>query len=64
MKKTVVSVKTKIDAFKLLNKEQSNKSVALYLGVGEVTVGYWKRNRVQIEKFCVFKANCVMLGKQ
>ena len=57
-KRIVVSIETKIEALKRLDKGVSIKSVALHLGVGEVTVGDWKRNRAQIEKYFADKTNC------
>ncbi|GBM49349.1 Jerky -like [Araneus ventricosus] len=63
-KRTVVSLETKIDALKKLDKGQSIKSVAFYLGVREVTVGDWKRNRVQIETFFCENASCHLYEEQ
>ncbi|CAG9839408.1 unnamed protein product [Diabrotica balteata] len=41
-KRIVVSLKTKVNAFKRLDKGESIKKVVSDLGVGEVTVGDWK----------------------
>lgn len=62
-KRIVVSIETKIEALKRLDKGESFKSIALHLGVGEVTVGDWKRNRAQIEKYFADKTNCSQVRK-
>lgn len=53
----IALIETKIDALMKFYKGQSIKSVAFDLGVGEITVGDRKRNRVKIKKFFVDKTN-------
>lgn len=50
-KRVVVSLETKWNALKRLDKGESIKKIAVELGVGEVTVGDWKRKRSDIEKW-------------
>lgn len=42
----------KLEAIKRLDLGESIKRVANDIGVGEVTVGDWKRNRHKIEQWC------------
>lgn len=56
-KRTVVSLETKLKAIKRLDKGETIKRVDADLGVGEVTVGDWKRKRADIEKWCSQKDN-------
>lgn len=50
-KRVVVSLETKLSAIKRLDKGESVKKVAADLGVGEVTVGDWRRKRKEIEQW-------------
>uniref|UniRef100_A0A1B6LHZ8 HTH CENPB-type domain-containing protein n=1 Tax=Graphocephala atropunctata TaxID=36148 RepID=A0A1B6LHZ8_9HEMI len=50
-KRIVVSLETKLKAIERLDKGETIKKVAAELGVGEVTVGDWKRKRSDIEKW-------------
>lgn len=50
-KRMVVSLETKLSAIKRLDNGESLRKVAADLGVGEVTVGDWRRNRKNIEKW-------------
>lgn len=50
-KRVVVSLETKLNAVKRLDNGESIKKVATDLGVGEVTVGDWRRKRKEIENF-------------
>lgn len=50
-KRVVVSLETKFNAIKRLDNGESIKKVAADLGVGEVTVGDWRRKREEIEKY-------------
>lgn len=56
-KRTVVSLETKLQAINRLDKGETIKKVASDLGVGEVTVGDWRRKRAEIEKWCSQKDN-------
>lgn len=56
-KRKFVSMITKLNAIKRLDAGETIKSVATDLGVGEVTVGDWRRNRIKIEQFCSQKCN-------
>nr|XP_016847311.1 PREDICTED: jerky protein homolog-like isoform X1 [Anolis carolinensis] len=51
-KKVVVSMEQKLEAIKRLDKGEKMKDVADEYGVARVTVGDWKRNRLEIEKWC------------
>lgn len=51
-KRKFVSVQTKLKAIKRLDKGETIKKLAAEYGVGEVTVGDWRRNRLKIEQFC------------
>lgn len=44
-KRVVVSLETKFNAIKRVDNGESIKNVAAELGVGEVTVGDWRRKR-------------------
>jgi hypothetical protein len=37
---------------KRINNGESLKKIVLEFGVGETTVGDWRRNKAQIEAFC------------
>lgn len=56
-KRKFVSMITKLEAIKRLDAGETIKSIATDLGVGEVTVGDWRRNRIKIEQFCSQKCN-------
>lgn len=51
-KRIVVSLEKKLEALKHLDQGQTIKKVANELGVGEATVGDWKKKREEIEKWC------------
>ncbi|XP_062829389.1 zinc finger protein with KRAB and SCAN domains 7 [Anolis carolinensis] len=51
-KKILVSMEQKLEAIKRLDKGETIKMVASDYGVGRVTVGDWKRHRLEIEKWC------------
>lgn len=57
-KRKFVSVHTKLEALKRLDNGEAMKKLAVEYGVGEVTVGDWRRNRQKIEQFCAHH-NCV-----
>jgi transposase-like protein len=50
-KRVVVSLDMKLNAIKRLDQGETIKKVASDLGVGEVTVGDWRRKRAEIEKW-------------
>jgi transposase-like protein len=50
-KRVVVSLECKFNAIKRLDRGESIKKVAQDLGVGEVTVGDWRRARKNIEQW-------------
>uniref|UniRef100_H9GL84 HTH CENPB-type domain-containing protein n=1 Tax=Anolis carolinensis TaxID=28377 RepID=H9GL84_ANOCA len=54
-KKIFVSMEQKLEALKRLDKGETIKKVANDYGVGKVTVGDWKRHRLEIEKWCSFR---------
>lgn len=56
-KRKFVSIKTKLEALKRLDKGETIKKIAAEYGVGEVTVGDWRRNRDKIEKFASEKCS-------
>lgn len=51
-KKVVVTMEEKLRAVNRLDSGESAKKIALELGVGKSTVGDWKKNRSEIEKWC------------
>ncbi|XP_060616128.2 jerky protein homolog-like isoform X3 [Anolis sagrei] len=51
-KKVVVSMEQKLEAIKRLDKGEMMQKVANEYGVARVTVGEWKKNRLEIEKWC------------
>lgn len=51
-KRVVVCMESRLDALKRIDKGESLKSIALSFGVGESTVGDWKKKRKDIESFC------------
>lgn len=51
-KRVVVSMELRLEALKRIDKGESLKSIALSFGVGESTVGDWKKKRIEIESFC------------
>lgn len=51
-KRKFVSVQTKLEAIKRLDKGETIKKLAAEYGVGKVTVGDWRRHRLEIEQFC------------
>uniref|UniRef100_A0A1B6GWK2 HTH CENPB-type domain-containing protein n=1 Tax=Cuerna arida TaxID=1464854 RepID=A0A1B6GWK2_9HEMI len=50
-KRVVVSLETKLNAIRRLDNGESIRTVAKDLGVGEVTVGDWRRKRAELEKW-------------
>lgn len=50
-KKVVVSIETKLEALKRLDRGETMQQIASDLGVGRVTVGDWKRKRSELEKW-------------
>ena len=49
-KHVVLSLQDKLNAIERLDRGETIKKVASDLGVGEVTVGDWRRKRVQVEE--------------
>jgi hypothetical protein len=49
-KRVFVSSDIKVNAIKHLDQEGTTKNMASDLGVGEVAVGNWRREREEIEK--------------
>ena len=47
----------KLRALKRLDSGVTAKTIASELGVGKSTVGDWKKNRAEIEKWCVAQSN-------
>lgn len=58
-KRKFVSIKEKLTALKRIDQGESLKKIAADYGVGETTVGDWRRNRNKIEQFSSVK--CVDL---
>jgi transposase-like protein len=56
-KHVVVSLGMKLSVIKCLNQGETIKEVASHIGVGEVTVGDWRRKRAEIEKLCSQRAS-------
>ena len=56
-KKVVVAMEEKLKALKRIDKGETFLKVAQDCGVRHVTVGDWKRNRAQIEKWCSERVN-------
>lgn len=56
MKKNVLLI-TRLEAMKRLDARGTIKNVATDLGVGELSVGEWGRNRIQIEQFSSQQCN-------
>lgn len=52
-KQTNVSIEKKLEAVKKLNKGESVSKVAMEFGVGESTIGDWKKKSLEIESWCV-----------
>lgn len=50
-KRKFVPLKVKLEALKRLDKGETIKKLAAEYGVGEVTVGDWRRNRQNLEKY-------------
>jgi transposase len=53
----VMSLQIKLDVIKRLDQGETIKKVTSDLGVGEVTVGDWKRKRGENEKWCSQRAS-------
>ncbi|XP_044311435.1 jerky protein homolog-like [Varanus komodoensis] len=56
-KKVVVTMEEKLRAIKRLDSGVMAKTIASDLGVGKSTVGDWKKNRAEIEKWCAAQAS-------
>lgn len=56
-KKIVVTIEQKLEAIKRLDSGESAKKIAFELGVGKSTVGDWKKQRAEIEKWCASQAS-------
>lgn len=56
-KKVVVTLEEKLQAIKRMDCGESVNKIALELGVGKTTVGDWRRNRAEIEKWCSKQAS-------
>ncbi|XP_055933623.1 jerky protein homolog-like [Argiope bruennichi] len=56
-RKTVVTMEKKLRAIQQLDTGVTAKIIASELGVGKSTVGDWKRNRSEIEKWCLAQAS-------
>lgn len=56
-KRRFVPIKIKLEALKRLDNGETLKKLAAEYGVGEVTVGDWRRNRDKIEKFSTNKCS-------
>lgn len=56
-KKVVVTMEEKLRSIKRLDAGESAKKIAGELGVGKSTVGDWKKNRHEIEKWCAAQAS-------
>ncbi|XP_066257537.1 jerky protein homolog-like [Euwallacea similis] len=56
-KKIVVLIEEKLKAIRRIEAGETIKVVARDYGVGEVTVGDWKRNCTKIEKWCINQAS-------
>lgn len=56
-KRVVISIEEKLKAIRRVEAGETIKAVAQNYGVGEVTVGDWKRNRTKIEQWCMKQAS-------
>lgn len=56
-KKLVILIETKLEALKWLDTGESINKIVANLGVGEVTVRDWRRNRTKIEQWLTLKAS-------
>lgn len=56
-KRTVIGIEEKLKAIRRVEAGETIKAVARDYGVGEVTVGDWKRNRTKIEQWCINQAS-------
>lgn len=56
-KRIVIPIEDKLKAIRRVEAGESIKIVAQDFGVGEVTVGDWKRNRTKIEEWCMKQAS-------
>lgn len=56
-KRKVVPIQEKLKAIRRIEAGETIKNVARDYGVGEVTVGDWKRNRTKIEDWCIKQAS-------
>lgn len=52
-KQIIVTMEMKLDALKRLDKGESVNKIALDFGVGQTTIGGWKKKRSEIESWCV-----------
>lgn len=63
-KRKFVSLKVKLEALKRLDNGETLKKLALEYGVGEVTVGDWRRNRLKLEQFSSTKCSEESLNRK
>lgn len=59
-KKKFVPLHIKLEALKRLDKGETLKKLAAEYGVGEVTVGDWRRNRSKLEQFTSNKCSGIL----
>ncbi|XP_043465305.1 jerky protein homolog-like [Leptopilina heterotoma] len=62
-KKVMVSVEKKLEAIRRLDKGEIIRKVADDYGVGETTVGDWRRNRSELEQFRIISGNAMTSRK-
>lgn len=62
-KKIVINVEQKLEALRRLDKGEIIRHVAADYGVGEVTVGDWRRNRSNLEQFAITSGNAITTRK-
>lgn len=62
-KKVVVSVEKKLEAIRRLDKGEIIRNVAADYGVGETTVGDWRRNRSHLEQFATISGDAMTSRK-
>lgn len=56
-KRIVVPIEKKLKAIRRIEAGETIKNIARDYGVGEVTVGNWKRNSTKIEDWCIKQAS-------
>lgn len=62
-KKVVVSVEKKLEAIRRLDEGEIIRNVAADYGVGETTVGDWRRNRACLERFATISGDAITSRK-